>query len=73
MIIDNENILLVSTIVENFDVFESWVLEESGEVITRFEKPRNEPIEVVNNGYMYTCETDEMGVASIVRYRIDMD
>jgi hypothetical protein len=49
------------------------VLQETGEVIARFEWPRDEPIEVVNNGYLYTRETDEMDVASIVRYRIEME
>ena len=73
LLIDDENRLWVSTIVENLDIYEWWVMEESGELITRFEWPRDEPIEVVKNGYMYTRETDEeTGLQQIVRYKIEM-
>jgi len=73
LLIDDENRLWVSTIVEDFEIFEWWVLEETGELITRFKWPRDEPIEVVKNGYMYTLETDEdTGLQQVVRYRIEM-
>ena len=73
MMIDDENRLWISTIVEDFDIYEWWVLEETGELITRFEWPRDEPIEVVKNGYMYTRETDEVtGLQQVVRYRVEM-
>jgi len=65
------NRLWVFTIVEDFDVYEWWVLELSGELITRFEWPREEPIEVIKNGKMYTRQTDEeTGLEQIVRYGI---
>jgi hypothetical protein len=74
MKIDDENRLWIATTVENFDVYEWWVLENTGELITKFEWPRNEPIEVVKNGYIYTRETDEeTGLQQVVRYRIEFD
>jgi hypothetical protein len=74
LLIDDENRLWVSTIVEDFDVYEWWVLEETGELITKFEWPRKEPIEVVKNGYIYTRQTDEeTGLQQIVRYRIELE
>lgn len=74
MLIDDENRLWVSTIVEDFDVYEWWVLEETGELITKFEWPRAEPIEVVRNGYIYTRETDiETYLQQIVRYQINLE
>lgn len=74
MFFDDENRLWVSTIVEDFDIYEWWVLEDTGELITKFEWPRDEPIEVVRNGYMYTRETEEeTGLEQIVRYRIEME
>ena len=74
MLIDDENRLWVSTIVEDFDIYEWWVLEETGELITWFEWPRDEPIEVVRNGYMYTRQTDEdTGLQQVVRYRIELN
>jgi len=71
LLVDDENRLWVSTIVKDFDIYEWWVLENTGELITKFEWPRNEPIEVVKNGYIYTRETDEeTGLHQVVRYRI---
>jgi len=74
LLVDDENRLWVSTNVEDLDIFEWWVLKETGEVITRFEWPRNRSIEKVKKGYMYTLETDEeTGLQQVVRYRIEMD
>jgi len=74
LLVDDENRLWVSTIVEDFDVYEWWVLEESGEVITTFEWPRDEPIDLIKNGKMYTRQTDEeTGLQQVVRYGIEME
>lgn len=72
MLFDDENRLWVSTVVDNVDVHEWWVLQDSGELITRFEWPRDEPVEVVKNGYIYTRQTDEeTGLQQINRYRFE--
>lgn len=74
LLIDDNNRLWISTIVDNFDIYEWWVLEETGELIAKFEWQRNEPIEVIKNGHIYTRETDsETGLQQIVRYRIEME
>lgn len=73
LMVDDENRLWVSTIVEDFDVYEWWVLEETGELILKFEWPRDEPIEVIKNGKMYTRETDEeTGLQRVVRYGFEV-
>ena len=73
ILIDDENRFWVSTIVEDFDIYEWWVLEESGDLIAKFEWPRDEPIEVIKNGFIYTLDTDEeTGLQQVVRYRIEM-
>ena len=73
LIVDDEGQIWVSTIVEDFDIYEWWVLEETGALITRFEWPRDEPIEVIRNGYMYTRQTDaETGIQQIVRCRVEI-
>ena len=70
---DDEGRLWVATIVEDLSVYEWWVLEDSGELITKFKWPRDEPIEVVKNGKIYTRETDEdTGLQRVVRYGIGM-
>jgi hypothetical protein len=74
MLIDANNRLWVSTIVEDFDEYEWWVLEASGELITKFQWPRDEPIEVIKNGKMYTRQTDEeTGLEQIVRYGVEVE
>jgi hypothetical protein len=72
--IDDHDRLWIATTVEDMSIYEWWVLEETGELITKFEWPRDEPIEVVKNGYIYTRQTDEeTGLQQIVRYRIEMN
>lgn len=74
MFFDDENRLWISTIIDSNEVYEWWVLKNTGEVITKFEWPRDKPIETVHNDYMYIRETEEeTGIQEIVRYRIEMD
>lgn len=71
MLIDDQDQLWVATTVANFEVFEWWVVETSGELIARFDWPRNKPIEYIANGNIFTKETDEeSGLQQIVRYKI---
>ncbi len=73
MLIDDENRLWVSTIVEDFDIYEWWVLRETGEIITKFEWPRDKPIKVIRNPAVYTLETEEeSGLQQVVRYGFEL-
>lgn len=72
--IDELERLWIATTVEDMTIYEWWVLEETGELITKFKWPRDEPIEVIKNGYMYTRQTDkETSLQQVVRYRIEME
>src|SRR5690625_966993 len=73
MLIDDENRLWISTIVEDFDVYQWWVLDASdGSLLARFSWSRSKQIEKVKNGKLYTRETDEeTGLQEIVRYDIE--
>ncbi|MEX0856626.1 MAG: 6-bladed beta-propeller [Balneolaceae bacterium] len=73
MFFDNENRLWISTIIDEEEVYEWWVLKDTGEIITKFKWPREKPVKLVNNSYLYTQETNEMEVASIVRYRFELN
>lgn len=74
MFFDDEDRLWVATIVDDMEIYEWWILKKSGEVITKFKWPRDKPIEVVQNDYMYTRETEEQtGIQEIVRYKIIRD
>lgn len=71
--IDDQDRLWIATTVEDMNVYEWWVLEKSGEMITKFEWPRDEPIEDVKNGYIYTRETGDKGIENIIKYEIQME
>lgn len=74
MLVDDKNRLWVSTIVDDLQVREWWILKDNGKVITKFIWPVDKPIEEVKNGYLYARETDmETGLQEIVRYRIKMN
>jgi len=72
--VDDEERIWLSTIVKDLNIYGWWILEETGELITKFEWRRDEPIEVVKNSKMYTRETDEeSGLVQVVRYRIEFE
>ncbi len=71
MFLDDKNRLWISTIIDVDSVYEWWVINKSGAVITKFKWPRDKPIKVVRNGYMYTLKTDpKTGLQKVVRYQI---
>lgn len=73
ILVDDRNRLWVAAIIDDLDLHEWWVTDESGRLITQFEWPRDEPIEVVKNGYAYTRQTDkDTGLQAIVKYRIEI-
>ncbi|HAC15414.1 MAG TPA: hypothetical protein DCE78_05645, partial [Bacteroidetes bacterium] len=74
MLIDDQDQLWVATTVENLSIYEWWVVETLGELVARFDWPRNKPIEYIANGNIFTKETDdESGLQQIVRYRIKVE
>lgn len=72
--LDDENQLWVSVIVDDMEVYQWWVLKDSGELLAQFMWPKNRQIEVVKNGKLYARTTDEeTGLQQILRYRIEMN
>ncbi|MFY0684329.1 MAG: 6-bladed beta-propeller [Balneola sp.] len=69
--IDDQDRLWVAVTVENMNVYEWWVLESSGEVITKFEWSRDKPIQQIRNEYLYTKEKDQEGADIVVKYKIE--
>ncbi|MEX2602401.1 MAG: 6-bladed beta-propeller [Balneolaceae bacterium] len=74
LLVDDENRFWISTIIDDLELWQWWVLNESGELLDIFEWPRNREIREVKNGYLYTRETnEETGVQQVVRYRIELE
>jgi hypothetical protein len=73
MFSDDENRLWISTIVQEPDVHHWWVLDESGELISKFVWPQNDLIRLVKGDNLFALQTDEeTGMQQIVRYRIEL-
>ena len=73
MFSDNSGRIWISVNSENEKAAEWWVLEESGQLIARFELPDGMSIARVDQSQLYTRETDaETGLQQVVRYRIEM-
>lgn len=70
MFVDDKNQIWVSTIIDD-ETNEWWVMEQSGEIISKFKWPVNKTIETVKNGFLYTREVEtEVGEERIIKYRI---
>ncbi|MGK7370961.1 MAG: 6-bladed beta-propeller [Candidatus Halalkalibacterium sp. M3_1C_030] len=68
---DDQNRLWISTIIDDQEVYQWWVLEDSGELVGRFIWPRNKRIETIKNNHIYTLEIDGSGAQKVIRYRYE--
>lgn len=74
MKIDDKDRLWIATTVKDMKVYQWWVLEPNGQLVARFLWPRSKPIQAINNGYLYTRESEKKtGLEQIVKYRFQMD
>lgn len=74
MFVDDKNRIWVATITDDNNSYDWWILEDSGELRSKFTWPRDEPIQVVREGKMYvSIEDEESGARKVVRYHIAMD
>lgn len=70
MLVDDENRIWVSTIIDNDELFEWWVIA-SNVRFARFKWPKEKSVKLVKNGFAYTVETNSAGFKEVVRYRIE--
>jgi len=74
ILVDDEDRIWISTIIDNREVYEWRVLEPSGKLLATFTWPREEKIEAVRNGKMYISNTDyETGIKRVIRYGIGLE
>lgn len=73
LMVDDENRIWVSTIVDDKKIYRWWVLDGDGKLLGRFNWTRDEEIELVKGGHMYVREKNpEEGIETVVRYKIAM-
>jgi len=71
-IIDDNNNIWVSTIIDNRQSYEWWVMDKFGELLAKFKWPKEKEIKKVQNNFAYTIETEhETGVQHVNKYRIE--
>lgn len=79
--VDDEGRIWVSTIIDDNENFEWWILKNNGELMAKFKRSgerikrnyrQNDiPQPIVKNGYFYISETDEeSGSNIVVKYKI---
>lgn len=74
MKVDSQDRLWVAITVSNMSDFEWWVLTPKGELVTRFFWPRNKPIRLIQDGFIYTSEIlDENNTQHIVKYSYSLN
>lgn len=76
LVVDDQNRLWVSTIVDDFNIREWWVmdLDASGELLGQITMPGNERIKQIKNGKIYTIKQDfEVGLRQVLKYRINFN
>lgn len=73
LMIDDENrIWAVVPIDLQREMFEWWILDETGELLAKVQRPRKSIFDI-KNGYLYAKEIDEETDAEyVVKYRIEM-
>lgn len=72
LIIDDEHKIWIYTIVEDKEIRQWYLLENSGEVLASFSWPSDSEIKIIRNNKMYAEETNpETGSKVIVGYDID--
>ena len=74
MIVDDENRIWVSVITNDPDTYDWWVMNDQGELLSKFIWPRTRVVKEVKNDILYAIETDEdTGVQQVVAYGISLE
>ena len=73
MIVDDRNRIWVATIVEDFPIYEWWILESSGDVVSKFKWPRDRPIVQIAGDHFYTKEKADATSDIVVKYSYQLN
>lgn len=74
LIVDDENRIWVAVPTgAKSNIYEWWILAETGELLTQVVLPLEQPILDIKDGYLYSKETDEeTGTEYVVKYQIEL-
>lgn len=70
-IIDDDNNLWISTITDDREVYEWWIMDPYGKLQAKYKWPQRKVIKKIKNGFAYVLETEEeTGLQDVIKYRI---
>lgn len=73
LMVDDENRIWAAVPMDQQrEILEWWILDESGELLAKLQRPRDKTIFDIKNGYLYGKEIDkETGAEYVVKYRME--
>lgn len=73
VVMDDLNNFWTSTIIDNENEYQWWILNSEGEVISKFNWPKSSEIRIVKNETIFTLETDpDSGIQKVVKYKFQL-
>jgi len=74
LMVDDENRIWAAVPMDpQGDSYEWWILDESGVLLAKLQRPHEKTIFDIKNGYLYAKEIDEeTGAEFVVKYRIEL-
>ena len=75
LMVDDENRIWVAVRMDSIrEMVEWWILEESGELLAKLQRPFEKTIFDIKDGYLYAKEIDEeTGAEFVVKYRMEFE
>lgn len=70
-IIDDENNLWISTITDDREIYEWWIMDTYGNLQAKFKWPQSKEIKKIKNGFAYVLEIEEeTGLQEVIKFQI---
>lgn len=70
VVVDDSNNFWISTIIDDENEHQWWILNSDGEVLSKFDWPKSSEIRVVQSGSLYALETAlDTGIQKVVKYQ----
>ena len=74
VVVDDSNNFWISTIIDSESNYQWWVLNNKGEILTKFTWPKGNSIQAVKDESLFTLETDpDTGIQKVVKYQFQYE
>lgn len=74
VVVDDSNNFWISTITDSESNYQWWVLNNEGEILTKFTWPKSKSIQAVTDESLFASETDsDKGIQKVVKYKFQYE